>query len=59
MYQVPFFDTVDELQQHVRNPGNFLSKAEFGFKGINVQDILKLKVAFFQKEIFFLDEFVV
>lgn len=45
----PCFDTVDELQQHVRkqpgDPTDSVTAAYCFLKGINVQDILKLKSA--------------
>lgn len=46
--QTPFFDTVDELQSHVSHacPGKISAYMRlFRLQGINVQDILKLKVA--------------
>lgn len=45
-FQTPFFDSVDELQQHVRFDITELDIwPSFRFmQGINVQDILKLKV---------------
>lgn len=45
--QTPFFDNVDELQQHVGVGPMVKNKFNdyFSCQGINVQDILKLKVS--------------
>lgn len=45
--QTPFFDNVDELQQHVGLNICCLDVMLNSSKGINMQDILKLKVFFY------------
>ncbi|KAF9785014.1 hypothetical protein BJ322DRAFT_803122 [Thelephora terrestris] len=51
--ETPFWDSVEELQQHVRDLATLTRSGCFShhlFKGINMQDILKLKVTSYSRQ---------